>query len=482
MGRVIIYQDFHQLPLCIIRDNTLLENLVSNYKKEAITLIKLATPVLIASIAQTGMGFVDAIMAGGYGSIDMAAVSVAGSIWFPTILFGLGILMAIVPVIAQLNGALDYDKIPFEIQQGIYVACILIVPTIFILFQAHFFLELMNVEKELEHKTIYYLYSMMFAAPAFLLFQALRNFTDGLSQTKPAMVIGFIGLLCNIPLNWIFVYGKLGAPELGGVGCGVATAIVYWIMALLLFAYVFSAKKLKHIELFKICHSFNVKESYRIFRLGLPVASSQFFEVSLFAVVALLISPLGSTVIAAHQVAINFSSLIFMLPMSIGVAVSIRVGHFLGEGHSDHAEIAAKVALLVGLATAVITASITILGGRFIARMYTTDAYVLTLAVSLLMVAGIYQFADAIQAIAAGALRGYKDMQAIFVRTFISYWIFGLPSGYILAMTDWIIPPMGVKGFWVGFIIGLSVAALLLGKRLSWIFKRDRIELLPLES
>lgn len=466
----------------IYSNTTLLEKFVSNYKNEARKLIKLATPVLIASVAQTGMGFVDTIMAGGYSALDMAAVSVAASIWLPTILFSMGMLMALVPVVAQLSGAHKYDKIPFEIQQGIYAALILTLPTMFVLYQAHYILELMHVDKVLETKTVHYLYAMMFAAPAFLLFQALRSFTDGMSKTKPAMVIGFIGLLFNIPLNWIFVYGMFGMPKLGGVGCGIATAAVYWIMAGLLLLYVLQSKSLKNIPIFKTWYAVNVKELMRLFRLGLPVASAQFCEVTLFAVVALLISPLGPTVVAAHQIAINFSTLIFMLPMSLGVAVSIRVGHFIGEQHSEAAQIAAKVALMVGVITSVFTASATMLGSEFIAKMYSSNTEVLNMAIPLLIVAGIYQCTDSIQAVAAGALRGYKDMKAIFIRTIVSYWVFGLPCGYILGMTDLLVEPMGAKGFWIGFIIGLSSAAILLGQRLSWMFKQDSALVLKLAS
>ncbi|RQW63597.1 MATE family efflux transporter [Vibrio viridaestus] len=444
---------------------------MSNYKNEANNLVRLATPVLIASVAQTGMGFVDTIMAGGYSAVDMAAVSVAASIWLPTILFSMGVLMALIPVVAQLSGARRIESIPFEIQQGIYTALILTLPTGLVLYQSHYILQLMDVEPQLELKTVHYLYAMIFAAPAFLLFQSLRSFTDGISRTKPAMFIGFVGLLCNIPLNWIFVYGKFGMPELGGVGCGIATALVYWLMAALLLFYILKAHAVRHYQIFQKWHPINLKEVWKLFKLGLPVASAQFFEVTLFAAVALLISPLGPTIVAAHQIAINFSTLIFMLPMSIGVAVTIRVGHFLGEGRNEDAQIATKTALFVAIGTALITASFTMLGSGIIARMYTSNQEVLDLAVSLLIVAGVYQCTDAFQATAAGALRGYKDMRAIFIRTLVSYWGVGLPVGYILGMTNWVISPMGAKGFWIGFIAGLSTAAVLLGLRLKVIFK-----------
>ena len=341
------------------------------YKEEASNLIKLATPVLIASVAQTGMGFVDTVMAGGVSAIDMAAVSIAASIWLPSILFGVGLLMALVPVVAQLNGSGRQVKIPFEIQQGAFLALVISLPIIGVLFQTQLILEWMDIEQLMADKTIGYMNAVMFAVPAFLLFQTLRSFTDGMSLTKPAMVIGFIGLLLNIPLNWMFVYGKLGAPALGGVGCGVATAIVYWVMFALLFAYVLTSKRLAKINIFGTFHKPQLKAQIRLFKLGFPVAAAIFFEVTLFAVVSLLVAPLGSLIVAAHQVAINFSSLVFMIPMSIGAAVSIRVGHKLGQGNTEGARIATHVGIIVGLVTAFMTAALTVLFREQVSLLYT---------------------------------------------------------------------------------------------------------------
>lgn len=444
------------------------------YKKEASNLIKLATPVLIASVAQTGMGFVDTIMAGGVSAIDMAAVSIAASIWLPSILFGVGLLMALVPVVAQLNGAGRQHKIPFEVHQGLILALLVSVPIIAVLFQTQFIIRFMDVEEAMATKTVGYMHAVIFAVPAYLLFQALRSFTDGMSLTKPAMVIGFIGLLLNIPLNWIFVYGKFGAPELGGVGCGVATAIVYWIMLLLLLFYIVTSKRLAHVKVFETFHKPQPKESLQKRGRLQQENLSEIDGSTLLAVVALLVAPLGSTVVAAHQVALNFSSLVFMFPMSIGAAVSIRVGHKLGEQDTKGAAIAANVGLMTGLATACITALLTVLFREQIALLYTENQVVVALAMQLLLFAAIYQCMDAVQVVAAGSLRGYKDMTAIFHRTFISYWVLGLPTGYILGMTNWLTEqPLGAKGFWLGFIIGLSAAALMLGQRLYWLQKQS---------
>ncbi|RSD27936.1 MATE family efflux transporter [Vibrio pectenicida] len=448
------------------------------YRQEVIKLVKLSTPVLIASVAQTGMGFVDTVMAGGVSAIDMAAVSIASSIWLPSILFGVGLLMVLIPVVAQLNGSGRQVKIPFEVQQGAAMALLISIPIIAILLQTPTIMEWMNVETLMADKTAGYMYAVVYAVPAFLLFQTLRSFTDGMSLTQPAMVIGFIGLVFNILLNWIFVYGKFGAPALGGVGCGVATAIVYWLMFILLLIYVVTSKRVANINLFGHFHRPHLHSLVRLFKLGFPVAAALFFEVTLFAVVSILIAPLGSLIVAAHQVTMNFSSLIFMLPMSIGVATSIRIGHSLGEGNVRGATIASHVAIGISVALALVTALFTVSFREFIALLYTDNRAVISIAKQLLLFAALYQVTDAIQVVAAGALRGYKDMAAIFNRTFIAYWVLGLPIGYVLAMTDWLCEPMGAKGFWIGFIIGLSSAALMLGIRLQWMHKQpDKTQL-----
>ena len=443
------------------------------YQKEASELIRLAIPVLIASIAQTGMGFVDTIMAGGVSATDMASVAIAGSIWFPVILFGMGLLMALVPVVAQLNGSGNSDKIAFEIHQGVTLALFLTLPTVTVLFQTQVILGFMDVEPKMAEKTIGYMNAIMWSVPAFLLFQTLRSFTDGMALTKPAMVVSFIGLAANIPLNWMFVYGKFGLPALGGVGCGVATAIVYWLMCISLFLYVLTSDRLKHINLFGQLHRPLFNAQLRLIKLGLPVAMALFFEVTLFAVVALLVAPLGPITVAAHQVAINFSSLVFMLPLSLGSALSIRVGHKLGEESIEGARIASRVGIMISLIGAVITGILTVLFKKQICLLYTDNSEVMVIATQLLLLAAIYQLTDAVQVTAAGALRGYKDMRSIFICTFVAYWILGLPTGYLLGRTDVITQSMGVQGFWFGFIVGLSCAALLLSTRLRWMHRQN---------
>jgi len=438
---------------------------------ESKKIIKLSVPLFIAQFAQTAMGFVDTVMAGGVSSTDMAAVAIASSIWLPCILFGVGVLMAVVPLTAQAHGANDLAQIPKTGQQGLYLALLLSIPIGVILFNAGMLMTLMDIEELLALITVKYLYAMIFAIPAFLLFQALRNYIEGLSLTKPAMVIGFLGLLVNIPLNWMFVYGEWGAPAMGGAGCGVATAIVYWLMSMALAGYVYYTKKLRHYPLFINFTKPDMKHILSISKLGLPVAVAMFFEVTIFAAIAILVAPLGANVVASHQIAINFSSMIFMLPMSIANAVSIRVGFNLGKKSNNGAKQASYAGFAIGLGASIITALSTVIFKEQIALLYSDHREVIDLAIVLILLSAIYQCVDAIQVVAAGALRGYKEMNAIFTRTFISYWIVGLPLGYVLGMTDLLTEPLGAVGFWIGITVGLTVAAILLGQRLYVIQK-----------
>nr|WP_262926313.1 MATE family efflux transporter [Serratia fonticola] len=431
----------------------------------------LAIPVIIAQISQTAMGVVDTIMAGSYSATDMAAVAVGTSIWLPTILFGHGLLLALTPVIAQLNGAGRRDRIAYQVRQGFWLASGVSLLIIAVIYNSQLVIDMMhNIDPLLAEKAVGFLHAIMWGAPGYLFFQVVRGQCEGLSKTKPGMVIGFLGLLINIPINYILIFGKFGMPEMGGVGCGVATASVYWMMFLMMRWYAKRASSLRDIKLEQGAHRGPDWQALkRLIGIGLPVALALFFEVTLFAVVALLVSPLGIVAVAGHQIALNFSSLMFVLPLSLGVGATIRVGHRLGEGSVEGARIAAYAAIAVGIAMASCSALFTAAFRESIALLYNDNPAVVTMASHLMLLAAIYQISDSIQVIGSGILRGYKDTRAIFYITFVAYWVLGLPSGYLLALTDYIVPAMGPSGFWFGFIIGLTFAAFMMVLRMRWL-------------
>ncbi|WP_043129877.1 MATE family efflux transporter [Aeromonas media] len=445
---------------------------MQRYWTEAKQLVRLASPILVAQVAQIAMNFVDTVMAGQVSAVDLAAVSVASSFWLPIILLVQGIIMALTPIVSQLNGARKRDEIRPAVHQGFWLALMVTPIAMLALYFSPLALQFMDVDPVMAEKTAGYLHAILWGLPAFVLFQVLRNFSEGLSHTMPTMVIGFVGLAVNIPANYIFIHGHFGMPKLGGVGCGVATAIVLWAMLLAMIAYVKLSPHFKKINLFAQLASPNGSRIWRLFRLGFPIAMAIFCEVTLFTVVALMLAPFGAETVASHQIALNFSSLVFMLPLSIGVGVTIRVGHSIGEGQPEQARVAARTGLMLGMAVAAGTAALTVLLREPIAGIYTDDLQVITLAATLLFFAAIYQISDSVQVVAAAALRGYKDTQAIFYITIIAYWGMGLPTGMILGLTDWVVPRMGPQGFWVGFIVGLTGAALMLGARLRFIYSR----------
>jgi len=436
---------------------------VQKYLTEARQLLALAIPVILAQVAQTAMGFVDTIMAGAVSATDMAAVAVGTSIWLPAILFGHGLLLALTPTVAQLNGSGRRERIAEQVRQAYWLAFFVAILIMVLLWNAGYVIRAMHdIDEQLALKAGGYLHALLWGAPGYLFFQVMRNQCEGLSKTKPGMVMGFIGLLVNIPLNWIFIYGHFGMPALGGVGCGVATGSVYWVMFLVMRLWVRHMGSMRDIRMHTRWSPPSRAVLQRLVSLGLPVALALFFEVTLFAVVALMVSPLGIVDVAGHQIALNFSSLMFVLPLSLGVATTIRVGYRLGQGSAEQARVAAWTAQAVGVCMVAVTALFTVTFRHQIALLYNDNPEVVALAAQLMLLAAIYQFSDSIQVIGSGILRGYKDTRSIFFITFIAYWLLGLPSGYTLAMTDWVVPRLGPAGFWCGFIIGLTSAAIMM--------------------
>ncbi|WP_341503878.1 MATE family efflux transporter [Gallaecimonas sp. GXIMD4217] len=449
--------------------------------QEAGRLSRLAGPILIAQLAQTLMGFVDTIMAGQVSATDMAAVAVGSSLWFPPALFILGVAMALTPMVANHHGARDDGPIAGIVQQGAWLALGITLLVVCLAPLTPRVLDAMDVDTALAAKTELYVYFVCAGLPAFALYNVLRNYIEGMSNTVPTMVVGFLGLLVNIPANYVFIHGLFGMPALGGAGCGLATALVMWVMLLVLTGYTLLARRYRHIGLFARLHRPDPQVIRHLAAIGLPMALAIFFEVTLFAVVALLIAPLGPVTVAGHQVAMNFSSLVFMFPMSLALAVTIRVGHTMGEGSPDGARRACYAGLALGQLVAVTSCTLTWLFRDQIAAIYTDDVAVLALATQLIMLAAVYQLSDAFQVVSGGALRGYKDSQALFYITFVAYWGIGLSTGYVLGLTDWLIEPMGPHGFWIGFIAGLTSAAAMLLARLWVLHRRHAGAQIPIE-
>lgn len=419
----------------------------------------------------------------------MAAVALAGSLWVPLVLFGQGLLLAVTPCVAQLRGAgavrnADHlQGVGHVMRQGVWMALAISVPLILIVNLLSHHLADMGVEGDLGVMTGQYLRAIVWGAPAYLLFVALRCGMEGMALMRPAMFAGFMGLLINIPSNYVLIFGKLGLPALGGPGTGVATAIVYWVMFFTMVVYVFRQPHLRALMVLRAWERPVWATLKKLVGIGFPGALAMLFEVTLFAAVALLIAPLGAIQVAGHQVALNFSSLLFMVPMSIGTAATIRTGFAIGRKSVDGVRTASRSSWLLACMAAVCTATVTALWRGQIAAVYNDDPAVLGLAAHLLLFAATYQLTDAIQVVSVGILRGYNDTRAILCVTLVSYWVFALPLGYTLGRTHLWGAPLGPQGFWTAFIVGVSIAAVLLFFRVRVLERRllsgfDRIKVM----
>ena len=315
---------------------------------EARRFVALGLPVFVAQMSQMGMNFVDTAMTGQSSTADMAAVAVAGSIWNPLSLLGIGCLLSLPAMSAHLVGGGQRSRTPHLLRQGIWLTLVIsaILMTVFYVISWH--LQSFGLDEELSRLGGGYLRAMLWGLPGFMLFVNVRSFLEGYARTRPAMIIGILGLALNVPCNYVLIYGKLGLPQLGAVGCGVATALCYWFMGLTLALYARREARCRKLGplflplLLPRTAGEGVEARrvdwalvWRIFRIGLPGALAACFEASLFAVTALLLAPLGKVVVAGHQIAMNFSSIVYMLPLSLNITVAIRVGQNLGAGRLE---------------------------------------------------------------------------------------------------------------------------------------------------
>jgi MATE family multidrug resistance protein len=436
-------------------------------------LLTLAGPIMVAQLANTAMGFVDTLMAGRVSPHDLAAVALGNSIWVPVLLLMNGILLATTAKVARKVGAGNYPLIGPLVRQALWLGLGLGLIAAVLLLAAEPVLRLMQVEDALRASAMGYLQAVAAGFPALALYMVLRGFSDGLGSTRPTMVIGLLALLLNIPANYVFINGKFGLPAMGGVGCGWATALVMWFMLGAMFWWVRWAPTYQSSRLFECLEAPQWPALRGLLAVGVPIGVAIFAEASIFSVIALLIGSLGASVVAGHQIALNFSSMVFMIPYSLAMAATVRVGQALGRGAPREARFSSGVAIGAALVWACCSASLMLLLRGDIARLYTTDPQVLAVASALIVYSALFQFSDAIQVTAAGALRGYQDTRATMLITLLAYWGIGLPIGYGLGLADWFGPASGPAGLWQGLVVGLTCAALLLGVRLQRIGRRQ---------
>ena len=425
----------------------------------------LAWPILVGQLANVGMAVVDVAMAGHASAQDLAGVSIGVSIWNMLMLGLIGLMMAISPVVAHHVGAGRTPQIASDVRQGLWLGLGAGLLAMVAANLATLVFDSMQLEPYVHDLAVNFVRVTSLAFPLFALYRVLYGYSTSLNQTKPLMLIALASLVLNIVVNSLLVFGTLGFLRLGGLGCAWATLITVAFNLLGLLAWMHRSAVYRATWPLAQWESPRWAPIKNLLKLGLPIGITYFAETSAFSLIALLIAGFGSTEVAAHQIALNFSSVVFMVPLSLGLALLTRVGHSLGAGEPVQARYQAWVGVGVGLAFAAVSALLIVLLRTPIASAYTNDAAVIALTAQLLLLAALFQLSDATQVITACAVRGYKVTRAPMAIHLTAFWVFSLPLGYLLGRAPAWAPlapaqPMGAAGFWIALVVGLTIAAI----------------------
>jgi len=427
--------------------------------------VAVAGPLAAANLAQTAMGFTNTVMVGSFGATALAAAGLGASLFFTIAMVCSGILTAVAPLAAHAVGAGDDRRAGRVGGAGLVLAALLAVPVVAALLVAGRLLVAFGYTPALAAEIGDFLGAIAWAAPGFLGFAVLRSFLVAASHSRTVMIASLLCIPMNAGLNWILVFGHLGAPALGIAGSGCATAMIQWAMFSGLGFYALAAPSLARYRMRPAWRGWD--EIGHILRLGLPIGGILGLEIGVFATTGILMGLLGADALGAHQLVMNCISVIFMVPLGIAQAATVRVAGALGSGAPAAARRAASVALALGVAYMAIMAPVLVSARRTIAGIYVdidapANSRLVGIAFYLLAIAAVFQIFDGVQAIAAGALRGYRDTTVPLLLAVIGYWGVGFAGGWLLAFPA----GYGPVGLWSGLALGLTAVALMLGLRL----------------
>ena len=418
---------------------------------------RLAVPVVLAQVGLMLMGVVDTLMVGHVSADALAAVAL-GNLYFTCLIVpASGTLMVLDAVVAQAVGAGDHEAVARGVQRGFVLALALGVVMSAVLLPVRHVLALLHQPPALVPLAASYVLISILGVFPFLAFVVLRQSLQAMRQMRVLLAVVVVANLMNAFLNWVFVYGHLGSPALGAPGSAWATFVSRWLMAILLVAFGWRALRPALVPWrSETIHSAPLRA---MLRLGIPIAFQQGVEFGAFAAIGVLMGVLGTVQMAAHQIALNLASLTFMVPLGVGAAAAVRVGHAAGAGDADAARESARAALVCGVGFMGVAAIIFLLVPVAVAAQYTRDPPVVALAAALIPIAGVFQVFDGVQAVCAGVLRGLGDTRAPFIINLAGFWLIGFPVSLVLGFHT----RLGAAGLWWGFVAGLgAVAALLL--------------------
>lgn len=429
--------------------------------------MRLALPIVVVQVGLMSMGVVDTIMVGHASAIDLAAVALGNLYFWASIIFGLGALMALDPVVAQAVGAGDEQAVARGVQRGILLSAGLALLASLAMVPSAPVLNLLGQPGEVVPVAAAYCLASIPGSLPFFLFVVFRQSLQAMSRVRPIVLTIVLANLVNLLLNWMLIFGNLGAPRMGAVGSGWASSISRWFMALSLLAMAWPLLKpyLRPLRPEVLA----LAPLARMIRLGAPIGIQFQLEYGAFAIIGLMMGWLGTVAVAGHQIALNLASLTFMVPLGVSAAAAVRVGQAVGRGSAPGARQAAGSGLAIGGSFMAASAVVLLLAPGLLARAYTSQHEVLAVAVVLIPVAGIFQVFDGIQVVASGVLRGIGDTRAPMVVNILGFWLIGMPvsvlSGFHLGA--------GPVGLWLGLASGLAAVAVFLLVRVRMRFSRE---------
>lgn len=451
--------------------------ILSNYTKEFKYNWRLAAPVMLGMLGHTFVSFVDNIMVGQLGTAELAAVSLGNSFLFIAMSLGIGFSAAITPLVAEADAAQNFSKGKSSFKHGLFLCTILGILLFFMIFLAKPLMYLMKQPTEVVELAMPYLDLVALSLIPLIVFQAFKQFSDGLSMTRYPMYAAIISNIINVILNYVLIFGKFGFPELGIVGAAYGTLISRFIMMWYLWVLLKRKEKSKayvtHIKIF-VLDKLMLK---KLLNLGTPSAMQMFFEVMIFTAAIWLSGLLGKNPQAANQIALNLSSMTFMVAMGLSVTAMIRVGNQKGiHNYFELRRIAFSIFLL-GTILAVCFGLLFLTFHGQLPKIYVDyddsknlldNMEVVSIASKLLIAAAIFQISDSVQVIVLGALRGLQDVKIPTIITFVAYWVIGFPISFFLGKEE----AYGTFGIWLGLLAGLSSAAILLYIRFNYLTKK----------
>ena len=437
-------------------------------KDKIILFLKIFFPILIYQFANYSASFVDTTMTGQYNTLDLAGVSIATSLWNPFFTFLTGIVSALVPIIGHHLGQGKKKEVSSDFYQFLYLALALsIVLFVLVFFLAPIVLQFMGLEVAVSSVAIRYLWLLAIGIIPLLLFSVIRSLLDTLGLTKLSMYLMLLLLPLNSGFNYLLIYGAFGFPELGGAGAGLGTSLAYWALLLISFLVLLKHKKLKEYQLQRPM-PIQIKKIKEAIYLGLPIGGTVFAEVAIFSAVGLIMAKFSSLIIASHQSAMNFSSLMYAFPMSISTAMAIVISYEVGAKRLDDAKQYIHIGRLTAMVFAVLTLSFLYIYRENVARLYGQDPEFIQLTASFMTYSLFFQLADTFAAPLQGILRGYKDTVIPFYLGLLGYWGVAIPLGLFLDYST----NLDAYSYWIGLIVSLVVSGLLYKWRLQVIMKR----------